>query len=61
MSINVFTEKQIKILSNNQYVSNVSDKAITYTDEFKHIFMSENEIGKLPRLVFEEHGLNIDI
>ena len=61
MSIKIFTENQIKILSSNQYVSNVSDKAITYTDEFKHIFMSENEIGKLPRLIFEEHGFDIDI
>lgn len=34
MSIKIFTEKQIKILSNNQYVSYVSDKSITYSDEF---------------------------
>lgn len=61
MSIKTFTEKQIKLLSNNQYVMNVSDKSITYTDEFKRIFMSENEIGKLPRLIFEEHGFDIDI
>lgn len=61
MSIKTFTEKQIILLSNNQYVMNVSDKAITYTDEFKRIFMSENENGKLPRLIFEEHGFDIDI
>ena len=61
MSIKTFTEKQIKLLSNNQYVMNVSDKAITYNDEFKRIFMSENEKGKLPRLIFEEHGFDIDI
>ena len=61
MSIKTFTEKQIILLSNNQYAMNVSDKAITYTDEFKRIFMSENENGKLPRLIFEEHGFDIDI
>lgn len=61
MSIKTFTEKQMRLLSNNQYVMNVSDKAITYTDEFKRIFMSENETGKLPRLIFEEHGFDIDI
>jgi transposase len=61
MSIKTFTEKQIILLSNNQYVMNVSDKAITYTDEFKRIFMSENEKGKLSRLIFEEHGFDIDI
>ena len=61
MSIKIFTEKQIKILSNNQYVGNVSDKAITYSDEFKRIFILENEKGKFPRVIFEEHGFDIDI
>jgi hypothetical protein len=35
MSIKIFTEKQIKVLSNNQYIGYVSDKSITYSDEFK--------------------------
>ena len=61
MSIIAFTEEQIKVLSNSKCVSNVSSKSITYTDEFKQFFMSENENGKLPRLIFEEHGFDIDI
>ena len=61
MSVKIFTEKQMKILSNNQYVKNISSKGITYTDEFKRIFISENEKGKFPRLIFEDHGFDIDI
>ena len=61
MSIKIFTEKEIKILSNNQYVKNVSFKGITYTDEFKQIFIAEYEEGKLPRSIFEDHGFDIDI
>lgn len=36
-------------------------KGITYTDEFKRIFIAENEKGKLPRQIFEECGFDIDI
>mgnify|MGYP001588981227 FL=1 len=61
MSIKIFTGKEIRILLNNQYVKNVSSKSITYTDEFKCIFIEENEKGKLPRMIFENHGFDIDI
>jgi hypothetical protein len=61
MSNKTFTEKEIEILSNNKYVRAVSMKGITYTDEFKRIFVAENEKGKLPRVIFEEHGFDINI
>ncbi len=61
MSKKRFSKEEIEILSHNKYVKNVSDKAITYTDEFKHIFLAENEKGKFPREIFEEHGFDIDI
>jgi transposase len=60
MSKRLFTEKEIKALSENPYVEAVSDKGITYTDEFKRIFITENEKGKFPRQIFEEHGFDID-
>ncbi|AGE78739.1 putative transposase [Bacillus thuringiensis serovar kurstaki str. HD73] len=43
------------------YVKSVSQKGITYTEEFKHIFIEENEKGKLPRNIFEECGFDIDM
>ncbi|RST70092.1 IS3 family transposase [Siminovitchia acidinfaciens] len=61
MSKKHFTETEIEILSNNRYVKSVSSKAVTYTDEFKRIFIAENENGKLPRQIFEENGFNIEV
>nr|WP_261797522.1 IS3 family transposase [Bacillus sp. COPE52] len=51
----------MQILSNNLYVKSVSQKGITYTEEFKHIFIEEDEKGKLPRNIFEECGFDIDM
>lgn len=61
MSKKIFTEKEIKLLSNNPYVKSVSSKGITYTDEFKHIFIVEKEKGKFAREIFEEYGLDVEV
>lgn len=61
MSNKTFTEKEIKSISKNPYVKAVSRKAITYTNEFKRYFIAENEMGKLPREIFEESGFDIEI
>jgi transposase len=61
MSNKIFTEKEIDILNLNQYVKKVSIKGITYTDEFKRIFISENNNGKSTKEIFEENGFDIDI
>ncbi len=52
MSEKIFTVKDIKQLSTNPYVKTVSSKAITYTDEFKQVFIAKNEKGKLSRDIF---------
>lgn len=54
-----FTEREMQILSNNPYVKSVSEKGITYTAKFKHIFIEGNEKGKLPRYIFEDCGFDI--
>lgn len=61
MTKNYLTPNQQKELRKNPYVKAVSDKAITYTDEFKRLFITENEAGKLPREIFEEAGFNIEM
>ncbi|MEI3044490.1 MAG: IS3 family transposase [Romboutsia timonensis] len=61
MSKKLFTEEEIIILKQNKYVKKVTSKGITYTDEFKRIFIDENGNGKLPRVIFEECGFNINI
>lgn len=61
MSKKLFSSKDIEILSKNKYVKKVSEKGITYSDEFKRLFIAENEKGKFPRDIFEECGFDIDI
>ncbi len=61
MSKKLFTNEEINLLSKNKYVKNITTKGITYTEEFKRIFISENTKGKLPRQIFEECGFDIDI
>lgn len=61
MSKKIFTDEEVVLLSTNIYVKNVSNKGITYTDEFKQIFIVENQNGKLPRQIFEDHGFDMNI
>jgi len=61
MSKKFFIEEEVRILSENKYVKNISKKGITYTDEFKNIFIIENEQGKFPRKIFAECGFDISI
>ena len=61
MSKKIFTDEEVVLLSKNTYVKNVSNKGITYTDEFKQIFIVENQNGKLPRQIFEDHGFDMNI
>jgi transposase len=61
MSKKLFTEKEIKALFGNPYVKSVSSKGITYTEEFKQFFITENEKLKLPREIFEECCFDIDV
>jgi transposase len=61
MSKKLFTEKEIKLLSSNKYVKSVSSKGITYTDEFKQVFIADKEKGKFARDIFEEGGFDVDV
>lgn len=61
LSKKLFTDEEIRILSQNKYVKNISSKGITYSDEFKMLFINENEKGKFPREIFSEYGFDINI
>lgn len=61
MTKRLLTKKEQEQLKGNPFVRSVSDKAITYTDEFKRHFIAENENGKRPRDIFEEAGLSVDL
>jgi hypothetical protein len=61
MSKKLFTNEEVELLSKNKYIKNITIKGITYTEEFKKIFITENINGKLPRQIFEDCGFDIDI
>jgi transposase len=56
-----FTEKEIKELLDNPYVVSVTSTLITYTDEFKRIFIAQDKDGKLPREIFRDNGFDVDL
>lgn len=58
MSKVIFNEEQIKALKNNPYVKNVSEKGITYTNEFKEEFMKLYLKNFLPRQIFAKLGFD---
>ncbi|MEL4024087.1 HTH domain-containing protein [Lysinibacillus endophyticus] len=61
MSKKLFTEQEQKILKKHPYVKAVSEKAITYTDEFKAMAIKEYGEGKFAQQIFEDAGVDIGI
>ncbi|WP_138752134.1 IS3 family transposase [Paenibacillus sinopodophylli] len=61
MSKKRFTEKDCEILLRNKFVVNVSEKAITYSDEFKQLFIDQNMLQKTPREIFEANGFDVNV
>ena len=60
MSKKIFNKNEVEKLKNNIYVKNASQKGITYTDEFKILFIAEHVMGKLPKQIFEDAGFDIE-
>lgn len=61
MSKIIFTKQEIETLQNNTNVARVSERAITYTDAFKHKFLDAYLARKLPRHIFEESGFDVEV
>lgn len=61
MGIYYFTDEQVKELSRNPNVKNVTNKSITYQNSFKEHFILENTKGKPTREIFIEAGFNIEV
>lgn len=55
---NILSEEHIILLKHNIYVSNVSATSISYTEQFKSVFISEYKLGKNPRDIFKLHGFD---
>jgi len=60
--IKKFTPEQIKILAANPFTYKVNAMRITYTLEFKNLFMSRYEAGYETMIeIFESLGYDVDI
>ena len=61
MSKKLFSDKEVSRLAKNKNILKVSNKSITYSFEFKKKFIAEYKLGKLPHLIFEDAGLDVEI
>lgn len=53
-----FSAEEIKNLQLNPYVKKVSEKSITYTEEFREFFVNEYQKGMPPSQILKAAGFN---
>lgn len=58
MSRKPFTNEEMQLLRRNPYTYRVTQFQLNLTKEFKEIFYSEYQAGKLPRQILEDHGFD---
>ena len=56
-----FSKKAVETLKKNPYVKTVSEHGITYTEEFKNIFIKEHSEGIPTSVIFERYGFDINV
>ena len=62
MSRKLFTDAQVKKLTKNKWIKNITNKGITYTNDFKYKLVKECEnYKKFPQDVFRECGIEPEI
>ena len=61
MGKNYFTSEQVEQLKKNKYVKHISEKSITYTEEFKEVFIYEYNSGKIPSQILIEMGFDLKV
>ena len=59
MSEKLFTDAQVKKISKNKWIKNITNKGITYTDEFKYKLVKEcKNYKRFPQDIFRECGID---
>ncbi|APF22090.1 transposase [Clostridium butyricum E4 str. BoNT E BL5262] len=61
MSKITFDKSTIELLNENPYVVKVSEKSITYSNEFKRLFIEEYLKDKTPKVIFNEFGFDTEV
>jgi transposase len=59
MSKRHFTLEQINRLKDHPCIVHISEKAITYAEDFKVRAVSSYQAGLTPRVIFEQEGLSV--
>lgn len=57
----LFSPEAIEVLKKNPNIRNITEKSITYTDEFKEHFLEEYQKGVPAIIIFEECGFDIEM
>lgn len=61
MGKHYFTDEQVELLNLNPYVKKASNKAITYTEEFRKEFFMAYQCGKTPAVILRDMGFDIQV
>lgn len=61
MSNILFDEEQQKQLRANHWVKSVTEKSISFTEDFKVYFINEYNLGKRPKQIFKDAGFDINM
>ena len=61
MSNILFDKEQQKQLRANHWVKSVTEKSISFTEDFKVYFINEYNLGKLPKQIFKDAGFDINM
>ena len=61
MGVNYFTEEQVRELEKNPYVKKVSNKSITYAEEFKELYWIDYQNGIQPIEIFKKYGFDLNV
>ena len=61
MSNILFDEEQQKQLRASHWVKSVTEKSISFTEDFKVYFINEYNLGKLPKQIFKDAGFDINM
>ena len=61
MSKKLFTDEEIAILRQNPFTFKVNRNTLSFTKEFKELFLAEYNAGNLPRQILIDHGYDPEI
>lgn len=53
-----FTQEEIEVFRGNQYVTRVSEKSVSFSQEFKEILIREGRSGKSPMKILSDLGID---